>query len=95
VECILKSLRNKGNVKIIDTPHYVEKSNRKHCDYEWGYELLKNSSPLMVKYSKDNKFKLIYKNPKNERYNIVFVIFIMNHENIKLITTHPERRRET
>jgi len=43
-----------------------KKSNRKHCDYEWGYELLKNNSPLMIKYSKDNKFKLVYKNPKNE-----------------------------
>jgi len=25
VEYILKGLRDKGNVKIIDTPHYVEK----------------------------------------------------------------------
>lgn len=91
---ILENLRNNNDIEITDTPHYIHKSERKHCKYEWGYDLLKNIKPSSIQYSKDNKFKLIFKHPESQKYNLVLVIFIINETHIRLITTHPERRKK-
>lgn len=65
---------------------------RDYCSPELSYNLLKKSIPLYIKLSTNNKFRVTYSHPDTSKYNLVIVIFIIDLDNIKLITTFPESK---
>lgn len=95
VDDILQNVRNTNNILIQNTSHFKKQAKTyKYCSYDLTYELLQNHVPHDIKYSEDNKFKVRYLNPNNEKYYTCIVIFIVDNEKIRIITTHPERRKK-
>jgi len=90
MELILRNIKDEKHIIIIETKHFIEKTERKYCGYNWVYGLLKTEIPLKIEYQDFNKFKLIYKHPENFKYNLIIVIFIENMGKIRIITTFPE-----
>lgn len=96
VDKILQNIRNNNSVLIQETYHFKKQAEiYKYCSYELTYELLQNNIPHDIEYSEDNKFKIRYLNPDNEKYYTCVVIFIIDKEKIRIITTHPERRKKS
>jgi len=89
MEIILKNIRDKKHI-IVETKHFIEKTERKYCGYSLTYELLKTKMPLKIEYQDYNKFKVTYKYPKSFKYNLIIVIFIENMDEIRIITTFLE-----
>ncbi|MDR2830787.1 MAG: hypothetical protein LBB45_07120 [Methanobrevibacter sp.] len=65
----------------------------KHYEYDEVCQTIKTDIPLKIKYSENNKFRVTYKHPYNNKYDLVIVIFIKEINNIKLITAFPENKR--
>jgi hypothetical protein len=86
---ILKKVRNNENITIADSEHFIDNTERKYCEYNFIYELIKTHNPLNIKLSKNNKFTVVYENYLNNDYYIVLVIFIKNLNELRLVTTFP------
>ncbi|MDR0900119.1 MAG: hypothetical protein LBM26_00505 [Methanobrevibacter sp.] len=63
---------------------------REYCSPELSYNILKKSIPLQIETPINNKFRVTFSHPDTNKYNLVIVIFIIDLNNIKLITTFPE-----
>ena len=97
VKKILANIK-KNKVKIIETPHFIKRSmsknRKKYCKPSIVYKTLKYKQPIDIKDSDDSKFRIKYNHLNSDRYNIIIVILIVNKNEIKLITTHPEGKNE-
>ncbi|MGL6297570.1 MAG: hypothetical protein ACRC1M_00195 [Methanobacteriaceae archaeon] len=94
IQKILECVRKTSKIKITDTNHFINHAKKyKHCSYDLTYDLLKNHVQYDINFSEQNKFKVRYLHPKNEKYYICIIIFIVNVNSIRIITTHPEGRK--
>jgi len=92
MENILTRLRDDEPIKITESAHYIKRVKRDYCGSELSYNILNNSIPVYIKPPRNNKFRVAYLHPKTSKYNLVIVIFIIDLNNIKLITTFPESK---
>ncbi|MDR3290817.1 MAG: hypothetical protein LBT10_01575 [Methanobrevibacter sp.] len=94
MEGILQKLRNKKNVNISKSSHFIKriKEREKYCNYDTIYNIINNSVPLNIEFSEDNKFRITYEHTDN--YNLVVVIFIKSISEIRLVTTFPEEKED-
>nr|WP_302578893.1 hypothetical protein [Methanobrevibacter arboriphilus] len=96
VKKILEDIQ-KNKVKIVESPHFISRANskkrKKYCEPFIVHKILKTKEPIDVEYSNDNKFRIKYDHIHIETYYIIIVIFIVNKNEIRLITTHPERKK--
>jgi hypothetical protein len=99
LEDVKKILENiqKNKVQIVESPHFIDRANskkrEKYCKPFIVHKTLKSKEPIDIKYSNDNKFRIKYDHINIETYYIIIVIFIVNENEIRLITTHPERKK--
>ena len=96
VKEILSNIQ-RNQVKIIETPHFTKRSNskkrEKYCKPSIVYETLKTTQPVDIYDSNYDKFRIKYDHINSERYYIIIVVFIVSKNEIRLITTHPERKK--
>ena len=90
MENILTKLRSNDSINITESSHYIKRVKRDYCSTELSYNILNKSIPLYIKHPINNKFRVTYSHPDTSKYNLVIVIFIIDFNNIKLITTFPE-----
>ncbi|KZX15222.1 hypothetical protein MBCUT_16820 [Methanobrevibacter cuticularis] len=92
MENILTRLRGNELINITESSHYIKRVKRDYCGSELSYNILKKSIPLYIKSPINSKFRVTYSHPDTSKYNLVIVIFIIDLDNIKLITTFPESK---
>jgi hypothetical protein len=70
------------------------RQGKKYCNHEMTYALLNEHIEVDIKYQEDrDTFKIWYLHPSNPKYYVCFAIAIKNFHEIRLVTTHPERRK--
>ena len=87
---IIKNIKNDKYINIIETEHFLTRTDRKYCSYRLTYNLLKTQYPLRIEYQEFNKFKLFYPHPDSNKYNLILIIFIESIDEIRILTTFPE-----
>ena len=87
---ILKDIRNNKHINIVETNHFLLRTDRKYCSYKLIYRLLKTQFPLRIGFQEFNKFKLFYPHPENNKYYLILIIFIESRNEIQILTTFPE-----
>ncbi|WP_157078718.1 hypothetical protein [Methanobrevibacter filiformis] len=92
MENILLRIRDNDKVIIIESSHYLKRVQREYCSSKLTHMSLKNNIPLYINLPKKNKFRITYSHPESTKYNLVIVMFLENHNEIKLITTFPESK---
>jgi len=87
---ILKNIKNEKYINIVETNHFLLRTERKYCNYKIIFNLLKTQFPLKIECQEINKFKLFYPHPKSNKYNLILIIFIEKLDKIRILTTFPE-----
>lgn len=74
------------------TYHALNKMNDRDLAEDWIFESLLNKKPQGILKQDSNKFKLHYKHPMKNEYDLIIVIAVINSpkKTIRVVTTYEQ-----